>query len=263
MDRKRKMIEVKNLCKTFYAKNRKQNEVNEVIRDLSLEIYENEFVVLFGPGQCGKTTILRLLAGLETASSGSIIVNDTVVNGPKPDRALVYQTTALFPWMKVIENVSFGPRMQGVPKEEWKKRSQYYIDLVGLTGFENTYPVKLSGGMQQRVGIARAYCNNPNVIFMDEPFGHLDAQTRYLMEEEIEKICASERRTVVFVTNNVEEAIYLADRIILLKDMPTTVVKEYNIDIPRPRDYTSSAFLSLREEITKEVEKYSQFGEKV
>ncbi len=225
MDNSRKvMIQCEHVGKTFYAKNRKQNETNEVVRDFNLNVYDNEFLVIFGPGQSGKTTLLNLMAGLESISEGSIIVNDKKVEGPSPDRGMVYQTTALFPWMSVMKNVSFGPRMQGVKKEEWKKSAQYYIDLVGLTGFENSYPVKLSGGMQQRVGIARAYCNNPDVIFMDEPFGHLDAQTRYLMEEEIERICSKEKRTVVFVTNNIEEAIYLADRIVVIKDMPTTVV---------------------------------------
>ncbi len=259
MDSTRKVIvKCENLCKTFYAKNRKQNEVNEVVRNLNLEVQENEFVVLFGPGQCGKTTILNLLAGLEPATGGTLEVNGKKVDGPSSDRGMVYQTTALFPWMSVMKNVSFGPRMQGVKKEEWKKRAQYYIDLVGLTGFENAYPVKLSGGMQQRVGIARAYCNNPDIIFMDEPFGHLDAQTRYLMEEEVERICAKEKRTVVFVTNNVEEAIYLADRIVVLKNTPTAVDKEYVIDLPRPRDYTSSEFLALRDEITQLVEISSQ-----
>lgn len=262
MDGKRKItVSCKNLCKTFYAKNRKQDEVNEVIRDFNLEVKENEFLVLFGPGQCGKTTLLNLMAGLEKATSGEIEVNGKKVDGPSSDRGMVYQRTALFPWMTVMKNVSFGPRMKGMKKEEWKKLAQYYIDLVGLHGFESTYPVKLSGGMQQRVGIARAYCNNPDVILMDEPFGHLDAQTRYLMEEEIEKICSKEKRTVVFVTNNVEEAIYLADRIIVLTDTPTSVKKEYVIDLPRPRDYTSEAFLALREEITQCVESNVALGE--
>lgn len=262
MDGKGKItVRCKDLCKTFYAKNRKQDEVNEVIRNLNLEVRENEFLVLFGPGQCGKTTILNLMAGLVDATGGEIEVNGKKVEGPSCDRGMVYQTTALFPWMSVMKNVSFGPRMQGVKKEEWRKRSQYYIDLVGLTGFENSYPVKLSGGMQQRVGIARAYCNNPDVIFMDEPFGHLDAQTRYLMEEEIEKICSKEKRTVVFVTNNVEEAIYLADRIVVLTEMPASVKKEYIIELPRPRDYTSEAFLALREEITQCVEENTGEGE--
>ncbi len=255
MERERELkISVKNLSKTFISKSRTQNEVNEVIENLNLDVYENEFVVLFGPGQCGKTTILRILAGLESKTTGSVIVNGEEVDGPKTDRGMVYQTTALFPWMSVMNNVAFGPKVNKVKKSEWKERAQKYIDMVGLTGYENSYPIKLSGGMQQRVGIARAYCNDPEIILMDEPFGHLDAQTRYLMEEEIEKLCNSDKRTVIFVTNNVEEAIYLADRIILLKNTPTNVVKEYVVDLPRPRKYTSPEFLALRDEITELVE---------
>ena len=154
-----------------------------------------------------------------------------------------------------MKNVEFGPWMQGVSKKKRRARAQHYIDLVGLTGFEKHYPVKLSGGMQQRVGIARAYCNEPELICMDEPFGHLDAQTRYLMEEEVERISAAEKRTVLFVTNNAEEAIYLADRIILLHNCPTSVHKEYVVDLPRPRDYTSPEFLALREQITNEMDR--------
>ncbi len=255
MDNQRKvMIECKGISKTFYAKNRKQDETNEVIKNLDLVIKENEFVVLFGPGQCGKTTILNILSGLEPASKGQVKINGDIVDGPKQDRGMVFQTMAIFPWLTVMKNVSFGPRMNGMKKKEWKKKAQHYIDLVGLEGFEKTFPVKLSGGMRQRVGIARAYANNPDVIFMDEPFGALDAQTRYLMEEEIERICSKEKRTVVFVTNNVEEAIYLADRIILLKNCPTGVAKEYIVDMPRPRDYVSHDFLQLRQEITQAVD---------
>jgi len=244
------MIKCCDINKTYISKN--QNK--EVIRGLNLEIKENEFVVLFGPGQCGKTTILNIIAGLEESTSGKVTVNDKVVKEPGPDRGMVYQTTALFPWLTVMGNVEFGPKMLGVKKKEYKERAQYYINLVGLTGFEKHYPVKLSGGMRQRVGIARAYCNNPQVILLDEPFGHLDAQTRYLMEEELEKICSKEKRTIVFVTNNIEEALYLADRIILLTNCPTRIKKEYIIDLPRPRDYTSSDFLKLRQTITEEMD---------
>ncbi len=145
--------------------------------------------------------------------------------------------------------------MAGVPKKERQRRAQRYIDLVGLQGFEHTYPVKLSGGMRQRVGIARAYCIEPQVMLMDEPFGALDAQTRYLMQEELQRIWQSEKRTVIFVTNNIEEAIYLADRIIVLSNCPATVKEEYVVDMPRPRKYTAPEFLSLRKEITDIVDK--------
>ena len=250
MNERKKVIECKNVSKTFYS----LAGDNLVVDGLNFNVYENEFVVLFGPGQCGKSTILNLIAGLEKPTGGEIIVSGEKVTGPSPKRGMVYQTTNLFMWYTVMQNVEFGPKMQGVPKKVRRERAQKYIDLVGLKGFEKHFPVKLSGGMQQRVGIARAYANEPELICMDEPFGHLDAQTRYLMEEEVERISNSDRRTVVFVTNNAEEAIYLADRIILLHNCPTSVHKEYIVDLPRPRDYTSPDFLALREQITAEMD---------
>ncbi len=245
------IITCNHVSKAFYNK----EGDHLVVDDLHFCVYENEFVVLFGPGQCGKTTILNMITGLEKPTQGDIVVNGEKVDGPSPKRGMVYQTTNLFMWYNVLKNVEFGPSVRGVPKKERRARAQHYIDLVGLTGFEKHYPIKLSGGMQQRVGIARAYCNEPEVICMDEPFGHLDAQTRYLMEEEVERISNQEKRTVVFVTNNAEEAIYLADRIILLHNCPTSVHKEYVVDFPRPRKYTAPDFLALREEITNEMDK--------
>ena len=250
-ERRTPIIECRHVTKVFYN----QEGDHLVVDDLNFEVYENEFVVLFGPGQCGKTTVLNLITGLEKATEGEIIVNGEKVDGPSPKRGMVYQTTNLFMWYNVMKNVEFGPKVRGVPKEERRKKAQYYIDLVGLNGFENHFPIKLSGGMQQRVGIARAYCNEPEIICMDEPFGHLDAQTRYLMEEEVERISSKEKRTVVFVTNNAEEAIYLADRIILLHNCPTSVHKEYIVDFPRPRDYVAPEFLALREQITKDMDR--------
>lgn len=226
-----------------------------VIEDISLSVEENEFVVLFGAGQCGKTTMINLLSGLEEATSGTVKLDGKVVTEPGPERGVVYQTISLFPWLTTMGNVEYGPKVRGMAKEERRKRAQHYIDLVGLQGFENSFPVKLSGGMKQRVGIARAYCNDPRVLFMDEPFGALDAQTRYLMQEELEKICAKERKTVVFVTNNIEEALYLADRIIVMRNCPSTIKKEYRIDLPRPRNYVDPEFLRLRKEITEIVDK--------
>lgn len=246
---KKLMIDCQHVGKTFETKNSRTH----VVKDFSLKVYENEFVTLFGPGQCGKTTILNLLAGLVLPSEGKLVVEGEEVTGPSPRRGMVFQTTALFPWFTTWQNVEFGPRMLGISKKQRKDRVQHYIDLVGLTGFEKALPVKLSGGMQQRVGIARAYCNDPAVILMDEPFGHLDAQTRYMMEEELVKICSKEQRTVVFVTNNVEEAIYLSDRIILLNECPTSDVREYVVDLPKPRDYTAPDFLELRERITNDI----------
>lgn len=243
------MIDCRHISKTFVTKSTRTH----VVDDFSVKVYENEFVTLFGPGQCGKTTILNLIAGLLPRSGGELVVEGEEVIGPSPRRGMVFQTTALFPWLTAWQNVEFGPRMLGVKKSERKNRVQHYIDLVGLTGFEKVLPIKLSGGMQQRVGIARSYCNNPSVILMDEPFGHLDAQTRYMMEQELMRICAQEQRTVVFVTNNIEEAIYLSDRIVLLSECPTRNVCEYTVDFPRPRDYTAKDFLELRERITQDI----------
>lgn len=225
----------------------------KVLEDLTFDVRENEFLVIFGPGQCGKTTLLYMMAGLESCSCGTIKHNGRLVEEPDPSRAVVYQTMALFPWMTVKENVGFSQKVRKTGKKERESSVQKFIDLVGLTGFEDSYPVQLSGGMKQRVGIARAYCSNPDVLLMDEPFGHLDAQTRYMMQESLEHIWENEKRTVVFVTNNIEEALYLADRIILLTDCPGKVYREYQISLPRPRNLVDTEFLRLRKEITKHM----------
>lgn len=244
------VISCSGVNKSFYTPS---GEV-QVIKDFELQVKENEFVVLFGPGQCGKTTIINLISGLETVSSGQVVVNGEKVTKPGPERGVVFQSTAILPWLTTMQNVEYGLKMAGVSKKERRERAQHYINLVGLEGFEKSFPSQLSGGMKQRVGIARAYCIEPKVMLMDEPFGALDAQTRYLMQEELQRVWQTERRTVVFVTNNVEEAIYLADRIIVLSNCPATIKKEYTIDFPRPRDYVSEEFLQLRKEITNEVD---------
>ncbi len=247
----REMIVCKNLEKTFET----SRGPVPVIDNVTLHVQENELLVLFGPGQCGKSTMINCMSGLEPATGGSVEVSGKPVEKPGPDRGVVYQRMALFPWLTVMGNVEYGPKVRGIPKKERRERAQHYIELVGLKGFENSYPNQLSGGMQQRVGIARAYCNEPDVLFMDEPFGHLDAQTRYLMQEDLMKIWEREKRTVVFVTNNIEEAIYLADRIVVMTNCPTRIKKEYVIDLPRPRNYVDKEFLRLREEISAVVDK--------
>ena len=245
------IIVCKQVSKTFHT-----NRGNiEVIKDINLSVAENEMLVLFGPGQCGKSTLLNCMSGLEKVSSGTVEVKGKLVDNPGPDRGVVYQRTALFPWLTVMGNVEYGPKVRGVAKKERRELAEYYIQLVGLEGFEDSYPNQLSGGMQQRVGIARAYCNEPDVLYMDEPFGHLDAQTRYLMQEDLIKIWEKEKRTVVFVTNNIEEAVYLADRIVVLRNCPTSVKKEYTINLPRPRNYMASEFLEIREEISSMVDR--------
>ena len=223
---------------------------HEVVRNLNFSAEENEFLVLFGPGQCGKTTIINMIAGFESATTGKMLADGKKIEKPDVSRGVVFQSISLFPWMTAMQNVEYGLKIKGVNKKERQKHAQKYIDLVGLNGFEKSFPVQLSGGMKQRVGIARAYCNEPEVMLMDEPFGALDAQTRYMMQEELQRIWSSEKRTVIFVTNNIEEAIYLADRISVLTNCPATVKKEYRIDLPRPRDLVSEEFLALRKEIT-------------
>ena len=247
---KKTVIACENICKEYSSD---RGASKQVVRNFNLSVTENELVVLFGPGQCGKTTVMKVMAGLEPATSGVVFVNGAPVTKPGPERGVIYQNTLLFPWMTVMGNVSFGPRCQGLSKRESQERAQYYIDLGGLHGFENAYPSQLSGGMQQRVGIARAYCIEPTVMFLDEPFGHLDAQTRYLMQEELIRIWETEKRTVIFITNNIEEAIYLADRIVVLDKCPTTVCSSYTIDLERPRDYTDPRFLSIRKSISEEI----------
>ena len=255
MERERQMsndiIVCREMSKTFDTSRGPVHVVDKV----DLNVKENELLVLFGPGQCGKSTMINCMSGLEPVTGGSVEVGGTPVTKPGPDRGVVYQRMALFPWLTVMGNVEYGPKVRGVPKKERRERAQHYIDLVGLTGFEDRYPNQLSGGMQQRVGIARAYCNEPDVLFMDEPFGHLDAQTRYLMQEDLMKIWEKEKRTIVFVTNNIEEAIYLADRIVVMTNCPTRIKTEYVIDLPRPRNYVDPEFLKLREEISAVVDK--------
>lgn len=245
------IISLENVSKTFFN----DGKENKVIDDISLDVKENEFIVLFGPAQCGKTTLINLMSGLEKVTCGKVKVKGEIVERPGKNRGVVYQKTALFPWLTVKGNIEYGPKVCKKNKKERNEIAEKYIKLVGLEGFENSYPIQLSGGMRQRVGIARAYANNPEVLLMDEPFGHLDAQTRYMMEEELERIWQTEKRTVVFVTNNIEEALYLADRIILLSNCPTHIDREYLIDMPRPRSYVDRRFLELRKQITEAMEK--------
>lgn len=240
------VIECNNVCKTFAT----PDGEHEVVKDFNLTTKENEFLVLFGPGQCGKTTIINMIAGFDRPTFGNIYASGKEVEKPSPSRGVVFQSTALFPWLTTMGNVEYGPKIAGLNKSERVAKAQKYINLVGLQEFEKSFPVQLSGGMKQRVGIARAYCNEPDVMLMDEPFGALDAQTRYMMQEELHRIWEAEKRTVVFVTNNIEEALFLADRILVLTNCPATVKKEYIIDLPRPRSLVSPEFLRLRKEIT-------------
>jgi len=245
-------IECRNISKVFIQKGKQRVHVLE---DISLDVQDNEFLVILGPGQSGKSTLLRIVAGLETPSEGTVWLDGREIAGPGPDRGLVFQSYMLFAWKTVMGNVELGPQLNGVAKAERRRIAQHYINLVGLKGFERHYPHQLSGGMKQRVGIARAYANNPKVMLLDEPFGQLDAQTRYFMEKETARIWETEKRTVLFVTNNIDEAIFLGDRIVSLRGkLPGRMHEVYEVRLPRPREHTDMEFLELRHAITEASE---------
>lgn len=237
-----KRLEIKDISKTFFG----DKGYFTAIENVSFDVNDGEFLVLLGPGRCGKTVLLNIIAGLETQTDGRILYNGKEWKGVNPEISMVFQKLALMPFKTVMENVELGLKFRGMGKAERRDIAQHYIELVGLKGFEKSYPTQLSGGMKQRVGIARAYAADPKLLIMDEPFGQLDAQTRYQMQDEILRIWETEKRTVVFVTNNIEEACYLGDRIILLSDCPAKVKAVYPIDMPRPRDMVSQEFLELR-----------------
>lgn len=243
-------MKVSNISKTFFNK----KDYFTAIEDVSFDVKDGEFLVILGPGRCGKTVLLNIIAGLVEKTSGSVTYDGKEINGVNPEMGMVFQKTALMPFKTVMENVELGLKFSGMDKKKRREICQKYIDLVGLQGFENSYPNALSGGMKQRVGIARAYANNPKLLIMDEPFGALDAQTRYSMQNEVLRIWEQEKRTVIYVTNNIEEAIYLGTRIVLLSKCPATVKAEYAIDLPRPRDMISDEFMNLRTKISENTD---------
>lgn len=245
------ILEVNHVAKTFFS----NKGDTDAIEDVSLSVKENEFLVLLGPGQAGKTTFLNIIAGLVKPTSGTILLDGKPITGTDHRIAMVFQKTGLYEWKTALENAELGLKYRNVPKTRRRETAKKYLELVGLAGFENAYPHALSGGMKQRVGIARAYTANPEILLMDEPFGALDAQTRYAMEEEILRIWEAEKRTVIFVTNNIEEAVTLGDRIIQFTERPARVKKEYDLrNLPRPRNHVSPEFLRVRQEIAANEE---------
>lgn len=226
-------IEVRNLSVQF---GNTKNGV-EAVRDLTFAVEPGEFLCLLGSSGCGKSTILNVLAGFFAPSQGSALLDDKEITQPGPDRAMVFQRHALFPWKTVRQNVEFGLKMAGLPTAQCHQRAQEYINMVGLQGAETRYPCELSGGMEQRVGLARVLAVNPAVLLMDEPFGSLDAQTRIMMQELFLRIWDEAGKTVVFVTHDVEEAILLADRILVLTARPGRIKEEIVVGLGRPRTY--------------------------
>ncbi len=239
-------VSIQDLGKAFP---KEDGTATQALEGVTLEIRDEEFVCLVGPSGCGKTTLLRIIAGLETATTGSVTIDGRAVTGPDPGRGMVFQEYSLFPWRRVIDNVAFGLEMKGIAKEERRKTADHYIDMVGLSQFRDAYPYELSGGMRQRVAIARALANDPDVLLMDEPFGALDAQTRNRMQKELLSLQDETRQTIVFVTHSVDEAVYLADRIIVLSPRPGKVREVIDIPWPRPRDRTSTGFAEIRRRV--------------
>jgi len=229
------MLEVRRLSKVFFEQNDPRRPGLVALFDVSLSIRKNEFVSLLGPSGCGKTTLIRIIAGLIASDRGEIAVDGKTVTAPGRDRCMVFQQFGLLPWRTVISNVEFGLEIEGVPREQRHDTARYYLKLVGLEGFEAYYPHQISGGMQQRVGIARALSKKPQILLMDEPFGAVDAQTREQLQEELLKIWAQTDTTVIFVTHSIDEAIYLSDRVVVMQARPGRIKKEFAIDLPRPR----------------------------
>jgi NitT/TauT family transport system ATP-binding protein len=212
------------------------------LRSIEFEVHQREFISVIGPSGCGKSTLIRIVSGLESCSSGAVLIDGKPVVGPGPDRGMVFQAYTLFPWLTVKQNVMFGPNMKGSSRAAAEKQALEWLHVVGLTAFSDHYPSQLSGGMKQRVAIARALANEPRILLMDEPFGALDAQTRGAMQAHLLRICASVDITVMFITHDLDEAIYLSDRIVVLGAHPGRVLEVIEVPVPRPR--TTEQFLS-------------------
>lgn len=226
------------------------------LQNLNLDIEDGEFITVVGPSGCGKSTAMNIAAGLASPSSGQVLVDDVVVRGPGPERGVIFQQYALFPWLTVRENVEFGLKIAGHPREERRRIADHFIALVGLTDFSDSLPKTLSGGMKQRCAIARAYAVNPKILLMDEPFGALDALTRVQLQDQLLAMWSKERRTVMFITHDVDEAVYLASRVIVMAARPGRLHKVVPVDLPFPRTEEmrlSPEFAELRNEVWRAV----------
>ncbi len=237
------------------------------IDEIDLRIRNQEFATILGPSGCGKSTLLRIVAGLIKPTRGAVKLDGNIIEGPGQDRGMVFQSYTLFPWLTVKENIQFGLELSGMPKSQQRQIAQEFVEKVGLKGFEQAFPKGLSGGMKQRVAIARALANNPSILLLDEPFGALDAQTRSLMQELLTQVWEELHKTILFVTHDVEEAIFLSDRVFIMTARPGKIKAEIDIALERPRSYevkATEAFLSLKREalalIREEAIKAAQGG---
>jgi ABC-type nitrate/sulfonate/bicarbonate transport system ATPase subunit len=222
-----------------------------VLEDINLSVAEGEFVCLLGPSGCGKSTLLNIVGGFLEPAAGKVTIDGEPVTGPDPRRIFVFQERGVFPWLTVEENIGFGLFRQG--DAEKRDRIAHYVQLVGLRGFEKSYPSELSGGMKQRLEVARALAVNPDVLYLDEPFGALDSITRLQMRRELLRIWDAEKKTILFVTHDIEESVQLADRVVVLSARPGRIRRIVNVDIPHPRDLSDPRYLALRDEIFGEI----------
>jgi NitT/TauT family transport system ATP-binding protein len=237
-------ITVRGLRKEFIDISRQAEVV--ALSSIDLEIGEDEFLTVLGPSGCGKSTLLNIIAGFDQPSGGEVRLDGKPIREPGPDRGVVFQEYALFPWLNVTQNIEFGLRERRVPKTQRRTRVSKQIATVGLEGFEDRFPHELSGGMRQRVALARVLVNDPKILLMDEPFAALDAQTRTIMQTELLRVWSAERRTALFITHNIEEAVLLGDRIVVMTARPGRIKEIVRVKLPRPRDVTSSEFNQIR-----------------
>ena len=243
------ILELKGVCKQFEFR----GERIDALRDADLSVKKGEFICLIGASGCGKSTLLRMAAGFERATSGESLMWGMPISGPGPSRGMVFQDYGLFPWLSVRDNIGFGPKSRGRPKVEVRETVDRFIELVGLTNFADVYPHQLSGGMKQRVAIARVLANDAEIVLMDEPFGALDAMTRERLQDELVELWSRTGLTVLFVTHSIEEAIFLADRVVVMSPGPGRIDNEYTIDLARPRDIASPEFNEWRRLLSSQL----------
>lgn len=247
------LLSIQGVSRTFTSH---KGTSTQALLPVDFQVRENDFVTILGPSGCGKSTMLRIAAGLDFPTTGQVLLDGRAVDGPGADRGMVFQSYTLFPWLTVAQNIRFGLREKGVSEALQKERSDYFIAKVGLRGFENHFPKQLSGGMQQRTAIARALANDPKILLMDEPFGALDNQTRVLMQELLLGIWEAERKTVMFVTHDIDEAIFMANRVAVFSARPGRIKADIPVNLPHPRHYTvktSPEFMELKARLTEEI----------
>lgn len=254
------ILKINNINKTFISKHKTVQTLNNI----NLEIDAGEFVCIVGSSGCGKTTLLNIIAGLEKATSGKIVLNGKEISSPGIDRTVLFQEHALFPWLRVIDNIEFGMKMLGISKKDRREKASKYLDMVKLRGFEDSFIHELSGGMRQRVALARALAVDSDILLMDEPFSALDNQTKNILLEELHNIWLTTKKTIIFVTHNVDEAVYLADKVVVMESSPGSIKNIIDINISEPRKRSSLEYIAVVDEIISEMseETEKKAGEK-